>query len=418
MSNFRRNVAQIASGTVMSQAVILVMTPVLTRVLGPASFGGLALFSSVYALLAGVLTMKYEQAILLPKDDEVAGALTALTVQLSTALSAVTMAGMLLATIAGRLPAYWLCLPLCTLLAAVYVSIQQWGARLRNYSAYSSSLVIGSVVNVGLCLALPLALGDSPGHMIIGFTCGQIAAVGYAFWRQRIGFGQTWRAGSAHWRKLVQLARQYREFPIHVLPTSLGVGASSYGPPLVLGTVYSLSTTGYYAVASKFVLLPSVLLGAAISEAFRAEFMARMRDHANLSDFTRALLLKITLVAVPTCTLMALLAPWAFRLVFGEAYGYSGELVRYIVLGALGTLIAQPFQCVFIGLRRSGIGLALQLLLSAVPLLLLYWTALSHPIEQALLWHSVSVLLLSLLLGVVAWRLTVHSDREASFAHA
>jgi O-antigen/teichoic acid export membrane protein len=242
MSNFRRNVAQLASGTVVSQGIILLMTPVLTRVLGPASFGGLALFSSAYAVLAGVLTMKYEQSILLPKDDRVAASLTALTVQLSTALSALLLAGVALAAAAGRLPTYWLCLPLCTLLAAVYCSVQQWGARLRDYRVYSSSLALGAAVNSGLCLVMALACGDSPIALVVGFTCGLVASVGYALARQRAGFGLARGVGRAHWLHLARLARQYREFPVHVLPTSLALGAASYGPPIVLAAVYSLST--------------------------------------------------------------------------------------------------------------------------------------------------------------------------------
>ena len=402
----------------MSQVVVLLMTPVLTRMLGPASFGGLALFSSVYAVLAGVLTMKYEQSILLPKDDETANALTALTVQLSIGLSVIVMAGMTLAWAVGRLPVYWLCLPLCTALAAVYASIQQWGARLRDYRAYSSSLVLGSVVNSGLSLAYALVFGDSPGDLIIGFSCGLVASVGFALARQRNGLRYVCKLGRAQLSRFVVLARQYREFPLHVLPTSLAVGAASYGPPLVLGAAYSLSTTGYYAIASKFVLLPSVLLGAAISEAFRAEFMARMRDQRALAGFARSLLVKISFAAIPTCLLMAFLAPWAFGLVFGTKYAYSGVLVRYVVLGALGMLIAQPFQCVFIGLRRSGVGLVMQLSLSAIPLLLLHFVAKVRPIEQALLWHSLSVLLLSLATALVALRLTGHADRQVSFVHA
>lgn len=418
MSNFRRNVTQLASGTVGSQALVLLMTPVLTRVLGPSSFGGLALFSSAYVVLAGLLTMKYEQSILLPKEDHEARSLTALTVQLSAVLSAVLLAGMALASILGRLPSYWLCLPLCTLLVAIHCSIQQWSARLRDYRVYSSSLVLGAGVNSGLCLAFALTFGDSPATLIGGFTCGLVASVGYALARQRGGFGQMVATGGTDWQNLAKLARQYREFPLHVLPTSLAVGATSYGPPIVLTAVYSLTTTGYYAIATKFVLIPSVLLGAAISEAFRAEFMSRIRDEAGLAGFTRSLLVKITLAAVPACALMALLAPWAFALVFGAEYKYSGLLVRYVMLGALGMLIAQPFQCVFIGLGRSGLGLLLQLTLSAVPLLLLYFVARVRPIEDALLWHSASVLVLSLFTAVVAVRLTALSDHRASLTHA
>lgn len=413
MRSFQRLVAQIASGTIGSQTIILLSTPALTRLLGPTSFGELAIFSSIYAILAGVFTLKYEQSILLAKNDNVASSLTALTAQLSFAASLTLSLATIPFVLIKDLPFYWLALPLCTFLAALHTSAQQWAARRRDYRVYSFSLILGASINTSACLIAAIAYGDSPLVLIAAFTLGLIVSTGYTLTHQKIGFSRVTTITREHWHRHVALIKLYRNFPMHVLPTSLAIGATNYAPPLILASAYSLTITGQYAIAAKFVLLPSVLLGGAISEAFRAEFMALVRNQAPISNLTRNFLLRTFIVSLPVFALITLLAPWAFTFAFGPAYEHTGTLVRYLALGAAGMLLSAPVQCIFVGLGKSRLGLLYQLTHSALPLLALYLAALALPVEYAIFLHSITVFFLSALIATAAYVLSIKSDRAS-----
>ncbi len=412
MHTFSRLVSQIASGTILSQLIILVSTPILTRLFPPDAFGFLALFTSAYVIISGVCTLKYEQSIILPKNDETASMLTALTVQLSMAGALLTAGGIGFAVVSKGLSVGWLFLPFCILLAALQSSNRQWCARRRDYRIYSSSLVLGAGFNVSTSVFFGYFFNDLDYALIIGFAVGLFSSVLFLLVSKSTGFGSVLVFGKNIWKQFSTLANQYREFPLHVLPISLAVGVASYGPPILLGFVYSLDTVGHYAVASKFVLLPSAMIGGALSEAFRAEFMSRIHSGLTISGSSKSLLLKLIFVAVPLYALLAFAAPALFKFAFGAEYSLAGDLAQIVAIGAIGLLVAQPFQSVFICLRRSGLGLALQLVQSVVPLSLLYFLALHRQVQDALLWHSTAVLLLAVIATLVALNVGARADRD------
>lgn len=417
MSTFKRLITQIASGTILSQAVLLLATPLLTRIFEPSSFGAFALFSSIFTVSAGIFSLKYEQSILLPQKNETAATLTALTIHTSAIASGISLITISIAVPIYNLPSYWLCLPICTLLAALQSSHRQWSARTSDYRDYSTSLIIAATANSFTTLILGLTHGNSPSFLVVGFSSGLLISVAFLFRKRPPGFSEVQLINLRQLRTLINLAYRYREFPIHILPTSLALGAATYGPAIALAALYPMNLVGYYALANKLVLLPSIIIGGAISEAFRSEFMNRKREDIPTLRFTRSLFLRISAAAIPTYILLTATAPQLFATIFGQDFEVSGVLVRYIVLSALGNLIFQPFQYIYTGLHRSGLGLTLQVFLAAIPLILLITIGQSRPIEDALLWHSTSTFLLSVTVTVIALHLTALSDRSKRGHH-
>lgn len=70
-----RNVLKLAGGTAGSQVIAMAAAVILTRLYGPESFGVLATFVSILALLNVVSSLRYELAIAVPEDDDEAVAL-------------------------------------------------------------------------------------------------------------------------------------------------------------------------------------------------------------------------------------------------------------------------------------------------------------------------------------------------------
>ena len=62
---------RIATGAIASQAIVIGATPLLTRLYEPEDFGALAVFTALYAIVAGVFTLKYELSIILPRISTV-----------------------------------------------------------------------------------------------------------------------------------------------------------------------------------------------------------------------------------------------------------------------------------------------------------------------------------------------------------
>ena len=85
---FARHVVTLASGTAMGQLLLVLALPVLTRLYSPADYGALAVYSATLTVLLVLVSLRFEVAIPLPEDDQVAGSLLALSL---LSLAAVTL---------------------------------------------------------------------------------------------------------------------------------------------------------------------------------------------------------------------------------------------------------------------------------------------------------------------------------------
>ena len=69
-SEFGQNVVKLVSGTAIAHIATFIATPFLTRLFSMQSLGDLQVFISTVMTFGVVASLKYEMAIVLPKEDE------------------------------------------------------------------------------------------------------------------------------------------------------------------------------------------------------------------------------------------------------------------------------------------------------------------------------------------------------------
>lgn len=386
----RSNITRLASGTVLSQLLVIGATPLLTRLYHPDAFGLMAIFSSAYAITVGMTTLKLDAAIILPRSGRSAEDITAMILGLISAFALIVMAGLVIGNGLSSVivPGPLILLPVALWLGATYTLTQQWSARQANYRRFAHSQVIGAVCNVGLALALGFMLGSSPVALILAFTCGMGASLAYMAWSFKI-WAKPFKMPS-----LARVTRRlvaYRQFPLIVFPTALVTTIGSSSMPLLLSTRYGLAEIGALAIANRLMLVPAALIGGALTEAFRAEFVARVRERQSVLNIFVKTLRILAFVTVPAFALLALLAPPVFTLIFGAQYRASGEIGRALALGVAGQFVIAPFVFIFVALRKATVGLCVQIGITIVPLaVLLFCANLGMPLTGALFAYSVA----------------------------
>ena len=87
-SEFTRNVLTLMTGTTISLAIPIAISPVLTRIYTPQDFGVFTLYMAITTIIAVLVTGRYELAIMLPKKDENAVDILILSLIISLVVSA------------------------------------------------------------------------------------------------------------------------------------------------------------------------------------------------------------------------------------------------------------------------------------------------------------------------------------------
>ncbi|MDQ1255116.1 MAG: hypothetical protein QG646_4395, partial [Euryarchaeota archaeon] len=90
MTNFLVNVLKLVSGSVIAQALGILLIPVITRIYNPDDFGILQLITSISGIVAVLSCLSYHLSIMLPEKDEDAINIVVLCVALIAVTTIIT----------------------------------------------------------------------------------------------------------------------------------------------------------------------------------------------------------------------------------------------------------------------------------------------------------------------------------------
>lgn len=352
-SIFVRNISVLAGSTVGAQAILILASPVLTRIYGPQEFGMLAVFMGMLSLGAVIASLRYELAIPLPEKDEDAANLLALC-------GTVIIAGvMLIAGIVGfwgpditRLlgvpqlaPWLWL-LPIALLFTGFYQALHYFGLRLSEYGSIARTRLSRSLGTV-VVQVLSFKLGG--GGLVLGQAASGpigVTTLGRAIWRKRAKTLRSITAGA-----MLAQARRYSNFPIWSSPGALLNTAAAQAPALALSALFSPAAAGLYALTHRVLSLPMSTVGQAVADVFFSHGAQANRE-GGLADLTENTFRMLAKVGVAPTVVLISSAPALFALVFGAEWRGAGELAQWLAVWFLLVFVTSPLSRVFMLTER------------------------------------------------------------------
>jgi O-antigen/teichoic acid export membrane protein len=330
---FVRGALVMISGAAFSQAIIVLASPILTRLYTEDAMGLFGVFVSLFTLLLAVNSLRYEYAIPLAENDRNAAEIIVLVVLILLITTVIFGAafGLIGQTIsalmrAPELAAYLPILLFSLLGAGVQQAFTYWAIRKQyfdqiaaNKFRQSASLVL---TQVGLGV-----LGLGPVGLLIGHAVGQVVSgVGMA---QRVlaQDGAVFRQVQAE--NLRQMARRYRRFPLITSWSGFINTAGLQFPTLLMAAVYGVDIVGWFTMAQRVTALPMSLLGNTISQVFMSKASATAREDAahllRLYLRTAGLLLLVGLLPM---AVLFVAGPPLFAWVFGENWATAGQFAQ------------------------------------------------------------------------------------------
>lgn len=346
-ASFGRGIIVLVGGTALGQGIQLFAAPFLTRLYGPEDFGLLAVYMAILGILSVVASLRYEIAIPLPADDNVASCLLVVSLVIVFMMSIIISVAawlygdtLLILINAPRLkPFLWL-VPVGVFGAGSYKVLNYWAVRKKAFGCIASTKIGQGLGTVFLQILFGI-ISVTSGGLLLGHMAGQFIGVGTL--SSKVVQDSRNKLVNVTCRGLFQAIVQYRRFPIYSSCSAVLNTLSVQAPVLILSFFWGPMITGFFSLSLRVLQTPIALIGQAVSQVFVSRAAESDRD-GQLAGLTLMVFCRLVQVGLPLVLLVGLSAPELFSFVFGSEWRDSGIYAQWLSPWLFFVFVSSPLS--------------------------------------------------------------------------
>lgn len=384
--SFIKNVAILITGTSIAQAIPIAISPILTRLYDPESFGELMLYLSIISIISVIATGRYELAIVQSKSIEEAKVLVFVSFGILSIVSIIILLIVFLYNFFDL--NYWRkevinnCLyliPISIFLVGSFNILNYWFLYLNKYEQISRSKAYQSI-NISF-FQIICSFSKSIG-LIIGQVIGQLFIVLY-MWRE---LSKEEKFFFYKMDLCLKYIKYYKEMPCYSMPGAFADNLSLQMPILVINKYFDTYITGMFGLTFRILSLPSALLSRSISQVLYKRINTSIGLNG-LVHFLIKLFFLLILIYSPIVIVIWMYGEEIFAIVFGEGWRQAGLFAQILVIAILVRFAVSPLSAIVAMKDNIRLGVAWQFLyLITISIVLIYFS--QYNIEK-LLWAFV-----------------------------
>jgi len=337
------------AGTAFANLLIFATIPILTRLYTPEEFGKLSVFLSILYTIQIIASLRYETAIPLPKKNEDAFNLLALSSIIVVLMSALILIIVTLFPVMDffRMPMLskyiWL-LSLSLLGMGLFQALNLWTIRTEEYQAMSRAKIMmnGGQVSYQIIFGF-FHLGIL--GLLLGEVLGRVSGT-LTYWK-RID-KKEFKLKSLSFEKMFLLMNRYKSFPIVSSWSSVLGSFGTQLPVFFLAVAFDTKTVGLFFLAQKILTVPEGVLGFSASQVYMSQSAQKIGvSEEKFDQFFWDIVKKMTLMGVGIIGLVVLIAPPAIQIVFGDGWEKAGTYIQILSILYLLRIIVNPITANF-----------------------------------------------------------------------
>jgi O-antigen/teichoic acid export membrane protein len=353
-NHFMKSISILAAGTAMSHFLVLLTTPILTRLYSPEEFGVFSIYLSILYSVSVIASLMYDQAIPLPKDDQEGWDTFVLALMLVIVMSGLTFAAAMVLPIgawvnASELDQYAWLLAFSVLGIGWYQACNSWSIRTEDYSSISKSKIN---MNSGQMVS-QIALGIFNAG-ILGLLAGEIIGRISGFLTfLRFLFKKKPQVRILSLKGLKKAFIRYKKFPLISSWSALINVAAFQMPTIFLAAHYGPAVAGEYLLAQKILTVPEALLGYSVKQVYMSQASKLSTKGLEFYDLFWMTVKKMTLVGGIIIGVIVLIVPFLITVIFGEDWKEAGVYVQMISILYFMRLVVEPISGNFYALESQ-----------------------------------------------------------------
>ena len=365
-SESTKNILTLMSGTVLAQAIPIAITPLLSRIYTEEDFGLLAIYISIATVVSVIATGRYEMAILLPKQDEDAINVAALSMVI---VSFFTLISFLIVfffntwiTEMLKTPeiSFWLYfVPISIFFLGLFNVLSYFNNRLKTYKDIAQATVYKAVVQSFVQLSVGYlkvgATGLISGNILSNFVANLRLLKNVLSHKRLIH--------SISLAGMKDMAKRYRNFPKFSTWAILANSLSVHLINLIITPLYNAATLGFYYMVQRILGLPIALVSNSVSQVFLQEASKEKRDTGKSTKSFLKTLKKMLLVGIPSFTILYFIIEFVFVFFLGENWAIAGTYAQILVPFFFVKFVSSPMGIMMIVFEKQKMELFVNILL-------------------------------------------------------
>jgi len=403
MSVFWKHATTVLTGTVLAQALPLLVAPIITRLCTPEDLGEFSVWMGIVAIASAIGTLRLEAAMILDHDSAEQQTCFSVVAYCSTLLAIIITCAVVIARVSDvpqvqKMP--WSGL--------ATIGIGAWLAAYNNaLLAYATSYrAFGKAAMAKVCGAGTIALGQLflllggiggtalVAGQLLGITAGIIAAI-------VLLSPPSPRISLTPSRAQRDYLKKHQSFWRYSLPAGLLNTAAGKFPLFLIGAKYGLFEAGLFALTERILTAPISLLAASVLEVFKRQSVHEFQTLGNCTAAFRSTFKGLVLLGSGPALLIFAFAPDLCAWVFGEPWREAGEFARILAPLYFLAFVASPLSYVFFVAGKQKIELVWQVALFITTISIFIMPL---PLKELLLHYTIGYSLLYLIYLYLSYR--------------
>ena len=348
---FWRDVAWLASGNALAQALAIMCMPVLTRIYDPGAFALQTLFLQALGFASIIQTIRLEYFVQLPKEDIEAEIIVGLVLSIGLYCTVVMalICGFFGEQIAAAMgvPSMreWLIwIPLTGWVCGVAIALEHYRQRQGKFRLTGRAEVVNKTAYLGTALSGSLFPGA--GGLMLSTGFGTLAKASVLM---LTGSRDDWVSGrralrfpawSAAKPVLLKYGRLIRTMVVSHLLQNVG----GLIPILCISWQFGTDKLGQFALVTSTIALPASLIGASIGKVYYQRAAANWARGESIKALWTATFRRLVMLGIPLFVGIAIVSPWAYPLVFGADWELAGTIAIFIAVPSAASFLSSPLD--------------------------------------------------------------------------
>ncbi len=405
-NKYLKNILRLTSWSLISNAIVVFFTPLLTRIYNPSEYGDYSIYFGFLTLLALFSSGRFEFAIALPKSNKIAKAIFHLIIIIGLFFSFFIFT-ILLISFKFKLNLisdifYVYILPVTIFLSALNSAYTYYSYRNKNYNLIGINSIIQSIINISanfFCFYLNIDHG-----LVIGFMIGQIFSVFIFHYIHNIHIYPI----NINLVKIVFF--RYIKFPQFNLPKDILTTLSQSFLPVILSFFFNKNLVGSYAIANRLLRMPTILIAASISNIFRNEAISNLHlgfDNRKLVTYT---LKRLIIISLPFLLFFVFFSDFIFTFFLGSKWQLAGKISKIISIMIFFDFISMPFSSIYQIYGKHKVGMILEFINTSIGFLIIIFTYyIFKSIFATILAYSIMNSLISIVSIFIIYKISVYN---------